>query len=63
MAARLKLRYRQEVVPRLRERFGYRTIVTDSAKLANIIAGYDYNPVLRPTDVCIQAALEGELPW
>lgn len=47
----------------LRERFGYRTIVTDSAKLANIIAGYDYNPVLRPTDVCIQAALEGELPW
>ena len=47
----------------LRERFGYRTLVTDSAKLANIIAGYDYNPVFRPTEVCIQTALEGRLPW
>jgi predicted aconitase len=47
----------------LRERHGYHTIVTDSAKLANIIAGYDYNPVFRPTEVCIQAALEGRLPW
>jgi predicted aconitase len=52
------------VTPReLRELHGWRTIVTDSSKLANIIAGYDYNPVFRPTDVCIQAALEGELPW
>jgi len=52
------------VTPReLRERHGWRTIVTDSAKLANIIAGYDYNPVFRPTEVCIEAALEGELPW
>jgi predicted aconitase len=47
----------------LRERFGYRTIVTDSAKLANIIAGYGYNPVFRPTEVCLQAALTGRLPW
>ncbi|MER3404280.1 MAG: hypothetical protein C4289_03170 [Chloroflexota bacterium] len=47
----------------LRERFGYRMIVTDSAKLANIIAGYGYNPVFRPTEVCVQAALTGRLPW
>ncbi len=47
----------------LRERFGYRTLVTDSAKLANIIAAYGYNPVLRPTEVCVETALEGELPW
>ncbi len=47
----------------LAERFGYRTIVTDSAKLANIIAGYGYNPVFRPTDVCVQAAIEGQVPW
>ena len=47
----------------LKERFGYRQIVTDSAKLANIIAGYDYHPVLRPTEVCLRAALEGRLPW
>jgi predicted aconitase len=52
------------VTPReLREKHGWRTIVTDSSKLANIIAGYDYNPVFRPTDVCIEAALQGKLPW
>lgn len=44
-------------------RHGWRTIVTDSAKLANIIAGYGYNPVFRPTDVCIEAAISGEIPW
>lgn len=47
----------------LAERFGYRTIVTDSAKLANIIAGYGYNPVFRPRDVCIEVALTGKIPW
>ncbi|HEX5503032.1 MAG TPA: aconitase X catalytic domain-containing protein [Thermomicrobiales bacterium] len=47
----------------LAERFGYHTIVTDSAKLANIIAGYDYHPVFRPTEVCIEAAIEGRLRW
>ncbi|MBI3973554.1 MAG: aconitase X catalytic domain-containing protein, partial [Chloroflexi bacterium] len=39
----------------LGERHGFRTILTDSAKLANIIAGYGYNPVFRPTDQCIAA--------
>lgn len=47
----------------LAEKFGYRTIVTDSAKLANIIAGYGYNPVFRPTSVCIEAAVSGRIPW
>ena len=47
----------------LAETFGYTTIVTDSAKLANIIAGYGYQPVFRPTDICIQAALTGDIPW
>jgi predicted aconitase len=52
------------VTPReLREKHGWRTIVTDSSKLANIIAGYDYNPVFRPFEVCVEAALEGRLPW
>ena len=47
----------------LRERFDFRTLVTNSAKLANIVSGYGYNPVFRPTAVCIQTALEGRLPW
>jgi hypothetical protein len=47
----------------LAERHGWRTIVTDSAKLANIIAGYGYNPVFRPIDVCVEAAVSGRIPW
>jgi predicted aconitase len=47
----------------LAEKHGWRTIVTDSAKLANIIPGYGYNPVFRPTDVCVEAAVRGEIPW
>ena len=43
----------------LAERHGFRTILTDSAKLANIIAGYGYNPIFRPTELCIQAAIRG----
>jgi predicted aconitase len=47
----------------LAEKHGWRTILTDSAKLANIIPGYGYNPVFRPTDVCVDAAIRGELAW
>ena len=45
----------------LREQHGYRRIVTNSAKLANIIAGYGYEPALRPLDACIDAAVAGRL--
>jgi predicted aconitase len=45
----------------LREQHGYRRIVTNSAKLANIIEGYGYEPALRPLDVCMDAALSGRL--
>jgi predicted aconitase len=47
----------------LAEKHGWRTILTDSAKLANIIAGYGYNPVFRPTDVCVEAAVSGTIAW
>ena len=47
----------------LAEMFGYRTLVTDSAKLANIIAGYGFDPVFRPTSVCVEAAITGQIPW
>jgi predicted aconitase len=47
----------------LAEKHGWRTILTDSAKLANIIPGYGYNPVFRPTEVCVDAAVRGELAW
>ena len=38
---------------------GFRTLLTDSAKLANTIQGYGYNPVLRPTEECVEIALRG----
>lgn len=41
---------------------GFRTIVTDSAKLANIISGYGYQPALRGTDDCVDAAITGKIP-
>ncbi len=40
---------------------GLRTIVTDSAKLANIIAAYGYNPIFRPTAECVEAAVSGTI--
>jgi len=43
-------------------RHGLRTIVTDSAKLANIITAYGYNPIFRPTAQCVDAAVTGRIP-
>ena len=43
------------------ENFGYETLVTDSAKLANIISGYGYNPVFRSTREFIEAAVTGKV--
>jgi predicted aconitase len=43
----------------LAEKFGLRDLFTNSAKLANIIAGYGYNPVFRRTEECLAAALTG----
>lgn len=52
------------MTPRLlAELHGFRTIVTDSAKLANIIPAAGYTPVFRPTAVCVEAAVHGRLPW
>ena len=40
---------------------GWRRLATNSAKLANIISGYGYDPVLLPMERCIEAALKGRL--
>ncbi|HET6522659.1 MAG TPA: aconitase X, partial [Geminicoccaceae bacterium] len=40
---------------------GWRRLVTNSAKLTNIIAGYGFEPVLAPTEACIDAAVRGTL--
>lgn len=45
----------------LAELHGFRTIVTDSAKLANIIPAAGYTPVFRPTAECVEIAVRGSI--
>lgn len=42
--------------------FGWKNVLTNSAKVANIIAGYRLHPILRRTEACIEAAVSGRLP-
>ncbi len=39
----------------------WRHLVTNSAKLANIIGGYGYEPALAPMERCVEAAITGRL--
>ena len=45
----------------LAEANGWRTLMTNSAKLVNIIAGYGYEPLLAPMERCVEAALAGRI--
>jgi predicted aconitase len=40
---------------------GWKRLLSNSAKLVNIIAGYGYEPVLAPMDQCIDAACAGRM--
>ncbi len=43
----------------MQRQFGWTRVVTNSAKLANIIKAHGYEPILRPTQVCVDAAVTG----
>jgi len=45
----------------LGEANGWQRLVSNSAKLVNIISGYGYRPVLATTEACIDAAIEGRM--
>lgn len=45
----------------VRKQFGFRTLVTPSCKLANILGGAGYRPTLRSVDECVEAAVSGTL--
>ena len=45
----------------LGEANGWQRLVSNSAKLVNIISGYGYRPVLATTQACIDAAVEGRM--
>jgi hypothetical protein len=40
---------------------GWQRLVTNSAKLTNIIAGYGYRPTLASTEQCVDCAVAGRL--
>ena len=46
----------------MRKQFGWKRVVTNSAKLVNIIKAHGYEPVLRRTEDCVETAITGRLP-
>lgn len=40
---------------------GWKTLMTNSAKLVNIIQGYGYQPVLAPMERCVETAIKGRI--
>lgn len=40
---------------------GWRTLMTNSAKLVNIIGGYGYDPALAPMTACVDSAVAGRI--
>ncbi len=45
----------------MRTENGWDNLVTNSAKLANIIKAHRYNPILRRTDECVRVAVTGRV--
>lgn len=48
-------------VARMRVENGWDNLVTNSAKLANIVGAHRYNPILRRTEECVNIALTGRI--
>jgi predicted aconitase len=53
--------YILDSVARMRVENGWNNLVTNSAKLANIIGAHRYNPILLRTEECVDAALTGRI--
>ena len=53
--------YILDSVARMRVENRWSSLVTNSAKLANIIGAHKYNPILRRTEECVKIALTGRV--
>jgi predicted aconitase len=53
--------YILDSVARMRIENGWDNLITNSAKLANIIGAHKYNPILRRTEECVEAAITGRV--
>ena len=47
-------------IAQMRVRNGWSNLVTNSAKLANIIGAHKFNTILRRTGACVEIACSGE---
>ncbi|MFO1028733.1 MAG: aconitase X catalytic domain-containing protein [Acetobacteraceae bacterium] len=52
----------QSYAREMAEAHGWKRLVTNSAKLTNIIGGYGYRPVLLSAEQCVEAACQGRIP-
>jgi predicted aconitase len=51
----------QSYAREIAEAKGWKCLVTNSAKLVNILGGYGYRPMLASTEACVDAAVSGRL--
>jgi predicted aconitase len=51
----------QSYAREMAEANGWRRLVTNSAKLTNIIGGYGYEPTLASMEACVEAAVSGRI--
>jgi len=51
----------QSYAREIAEAKGWKRLVTNSAKLVNILGGYGYQPMLESMEACVDAAVSGSL--
>jgi hypothetical protein len=51
----------QSYAREISEARGWKRLVTNSAKLVNILGGYGYRPMLASMEACVDAAASGKL--
>lgn len=52
----------QQYAREIGEANGWRHLLSNSAKIVNILGGYGYRPALASTEACIEAAVRGVIP-
>ena len=60
-ASDLQLLYAERDAREMAEANGWSRLVTNSAKLVNIIGGYGYRPTLLSMEKCIDSAVSGRI--
>ena len=51
----------QSYAREIAEAKGWKRLVTNSAKLVNILGGYGYEPMLESMEACVEAAVTGRV--